>query len=97
MIRSLTARRPIVLGKPSASSFQIALAQMGVPRSAATRVAVIGDDPALEMSMARTCGAIALGMSTGLMQPGKVHEIPVKHRPDHVFNDLVSLSNILGR
>lgn len=97
MIRSLTARQPLVLGKPSASSFHIALAQMGLPRSAAARVVILGDDPALEMRMARNAGAIALGMATGLMRPDNVHELPEKHRPDHLFDDLVGLADIIRR
>ncbi len=97
MIRSLTSRRPIVLGKPSSSSFHVALAQMGLPRSAAARVVVLGDDPALEMRMARNSGAIALGMATGLMKPETVHSLPAKSRPDHLFVDLESLSKIIGR
>ncbi len=97
MIRSLTGRRPIVLGKPSSSSFHVALALMGLPRSAAARVVVLGDDPALEMRMARNSGAIALGMTTGLMKPETVHTLPAKSRPDHLFDDLGSLSRIIGR
>jgi HAD superfamily hydrolase (TIGR01450 family) len=97
MIRSLTSRRPLVLGKPSSTSFHVALAQMGLPRSAAARVVVLGDDPALEMRMARNSGAIALGMATGLMKPATVQSLPPKDRPDHLFDDLHSLSRIMSR
>ncbi len=97
MIRSLTSRRPTVLGKPSSSAFHVALAQMGLPRSAAARVVVLGDDPALEMRMARNSGAIALGMATGLMKHENVHMLQPKNRPDHLFEDLGSLSTIFGR
>ncbi len=97
MIRSLTSRRPIVLGKPSSASFHVALAHMGLPRSAAARVVVVGDDPALEMRMARNCGAIAAGMATGLMKPETVHTLPAHSRPDHLFVDLRSLSELIGR
>jgi HAD superfamily hydrolase (TIGR01450 family) len=97
MIRSLTARRPIVLGKPSSSSFYVALAMMGLPRSAAAHVVVLGDDPALEMRMAHNAGAIALGMTTGIMKPETIHTLPAKSRPDHLFDDLGSLSKIIGR
>jgi 4-nitrophenyl phosphatase len=95
MIRSLTARRALVLGKPSATSFHVALAQMGLSRSAAANVAVLGDDAALEMRMARNTGAIALGMSTGLMTSDSIQALPATHRPDCIFNDLSSLSRIL--
>jgi hypothetical protein len=36
-------------------------------------------------------------MATGLMRRDNVHELPVKHRPDHLFDDLGSLANILRR
>lgn len=97
MIRSLTSRRPRVLGKPSSASFDVALAQMGLPRSAAASVVVLGDDPALEMRMARNCGAVALGLGTGLMQQDTVHTLHPKDRPDHLFDDLPSLVRIIGR
>jgi HAD superfamily hydrolase (TIGR01450 family) len=95
MIRSLTSRRPSVLGKPSASSFHVALKQMGLPRSAAARVVVLGDDPALEMRMAHNAGAIALGMATGLMQHDTVHGLPPRNRPEHLFEDLKSLARVI--
>lgn len=97
MIRALTSRRPMVLGKPSSSAFHVALAQMGLPRSAAARVVVLGDDPALEMRMARNAGAIAAGMATGLMKPETLHTLEPKNRPDHLFDDLESLSRIIAR
>jgi ribonucleotide monophosphatase NagD (HAD superfamily) len=97
MIRSLTSRRPMVLGKPSSSSFHVALAQMGLPRSAAARVVVLGDDPALEMRMARNSGAIAVGLATGLMKPETLHTLQPKNRPEHLFDDLRSLSRIIAR
>jgi HAD superfamily hydrolase (TIGR01450 family) len=96
MIRSLTSRRPLVLGKPSSTSFHVALAQMGLPRSAAPRVVVLGDDPALEMRMARNSGAMAVGVATGLMKAATVQTLPAKDRPDHLFDDLLSLSRIMG-
>jgi NagD protein len=97
MIRSLTSKRPRVLGKPSSSAFHVALAHMGLPRSAAASVAVLGDDPALEMRMAHDCGAIALGMATGLMKADTVHTLQPKQRPHHLFDDLGSLAAIIGR
>jgi ribonucleotide monophosphatase NagD (HAD superfamily) len=39
---------------------------MGLPRSAAKHMVVVGDDPALEMRMANA-GALSVGMATGIM------------------------------
>jgi 4-nitrophenyl phosphatase len=96
MIRSLTSRRALVLGKPSATSFHMAISQMGVARTDAARVVVLGDDPALEVRMARNAGAIALGMTTGLMNAANVSLLPSRDRPDFLFNGLSALSRIIG-
>ena len=97
MIRSLTSKRPRVLGKPSSSACHVALAQMGLPRSGATDVVVLGDDPALEMRMAHDCGAIALGVATGIMKAGSAHALPANQRPHHLFDDLAGLAGIIAR
>ena len=96
MIRSLTSTRPRVLGKPSSSAFHVALAQMGLPRSAAADVVVLGDDPALEMRMAHDCGAIALSVATGIMKAGSAHTLPANQRPHHLFDDLADLAGIIA-
>ncbi len=56
VIRALTGKRPKVLGKPSRDGFFAALAGMGLARSAAPDIVVVGDDPALEMRMANQVG-----------------------------------------
>lgn len=66
MIRSLTKKQAVVLGKPSAKAFHVAVADMGLPRSAASDIVVVGDDPALEMRMANATGAIGIGVASGL-------------------------------
>lgn len=96
MIRSLTSRRALVLGKPSSAAFHVALTQMGLPRSAAGRVVVLGDDPALEIRMARNTGAVALGMTTGIMRADTVRSLAGKYRPDFLFDDLASLFRIMS-
>ncbi|HWU02486.1 MAG TPA: HAD hydrolase-like protein, partial [Novosphingobium sp.] len=88
MISALTGKQAKVLGKPSRVAFDAALAAMELPRSAAGQVVVVGDDPALEMAMARGCGAIGVGMTTGLMRADTVGGLPEGQQPDAVIDAL---------
>lgn len=63
MVTSVTGRRATVLGKPSVEGVKIACARMGLRTS---EIAVVGDDPELEISMARRAGAMAIGVLTGV-------------------------------
>jgi 4-nitrophenyl phosphatase len=95
MIRSLTGRRAVVLGKPAATAFHLAVASMGLPRSAASEVVVLGDDPALEMRMAHSAGALSVGMTTGMLNRNAVHGLPIRQRPDLLLDDLSALMRIV--
>jgi len=61
MIASVTGKRATVLGKPAVQGLRIACARMGLR---AADVAVVGDDPTLEVAMARRGGARAVGVLT---------------------------------
>lgn len=94
MITAMTGARHKVLGKPSRIAFDAALASMNLPRSAASDVVVLGDDPELEMAMANRAGALAIGMTTGLMKRGATFH--AKTRPDHLLDDLSGLTAMLN-
>lgn len=96
MIASLTGKRARVLGKPSRVALDVAMGAMGLPRSAAAQMVVVGDDPALEMAMARKAGAIGIGMTTGLMQPGTVHTLPPGQQPHAVIDRLSAITEALS-
>ena len=91
MIRSLTGKQALVLGKPSVKAFHVALKAMGLPRTAAAEVVVVGDDPALEMRMARGAGAMAIGMTTGLMKRDKVAALAANQQPHLLMDDFTLL------
>jgi NagD protein len=63
MVTSVTGRRATVLGKPSVEGVKIVCARTGLRTS---EIAVVGDDPELEISMARRAGAMAIGVLTGV-------------------------------
>ena len=67
----------------------MALLAMGLPRKAASQVVVVGDDPALEMRMANSAGAVSLGMATGIMANDAV--LPPRDRPSALLADLSPL------
>jgi len=63
MITSITGKRGRPLGKPSAAAMRSAVAHLGC---AATDAVVVGDDPKLEVAMARRAGALAVGVHSGV-------------------------------
>jgi ribonucleotide monophosphatase NagD (HAD superfamily) len=65
-IRRMTRVPMILTGKPSQHALSYVARKLGVPRTA---VGVIGDDPAVEIMMARRGGAVALAVTTGLLMP----------------------------
>jgi len=81
VIRAWTGKRPKVLGKPSRECFFTALQLMGLPRSAAADVVVVGDDPKLEMRMANAVGAISVGVATGLTGLAEMQALGPAERP----------------
>jgi HAD superfamily hydrolase (TIGR01450 family) len=92
MIRSLTGCRLTVTGKPSRDALRAAAARLGVP---ATSVAVVGDDPLLEVPMARRGKALAIAVDTGLGGPDAFDHLPAGRRP-HLHLHLRGLDELLS-
>lgn len=93
MLTAMTRKRPRILGKPSRAAFDTALKTMGLPRSAARNLVVVGDDPALEMRMANAVGAMSVGLATGIMANDAT--LPEKDRPTVLLRDLEPLLGAL--
>jgi 4-nitrophenyl phosphatase len=85
MIRSVTGKRPIVMGKPSVLGLRIACARMGLKPA---DVAVVGDDPTLEVTMARKGGARAVGVATGIADRAAFEALP-EARAAHIILDSI--------
>ncbi|WJT00570.1 HAD-IIA family hydrolase [Novosphingobium humi] len=96
MITALTGKQARVLGKPSRVALDVAMGAMGLPRGAAAQMVVVGDDPALEMAMARQAGATGIGMTTGLMQPATIHALPPGQQPHAVIRRLDLITRALS-
>jgi 4-nitrophenyl phosphatase len=63
MITGVTGRRAKVLGKPALEALRCASRILGVDTQ---NIAVVGDDPALEVPMAHKGGAMAIAVNTGI-------------------------------
>jgi NagD protein len=68
---------------------------MGLPRMAAPKMVVVGDDPALEMRMAVSAGAYGVGMTTGLMKRNNVRSLAAAEKPHALLESLEGLADKL--
>jgi len=87
-IRALTDKRARILGKPSREAMACALRRMGLPASAGARTVVVGDDPALEMRLAKNAGAMGIAVTTGLHNRTALSLTDKAERPDVVLEGL---------
>jgi 4-nitrophenyl phosphatase len=78
MIGSLTGRRARLVGKPSLDALRTAASRLGVR---VADLAVVGDDPQLEVPMAHRGGALAVAVSSGLADAGSFDHLPPDRRP----------------
>lgn len=92
-ITNITGKRATVLGKPAIEALRCACKRLG---AAPADVVVVGDDPALEVFMARRGGALGVAVRTGVWGQGEVAQLPAQHRPDLTVQDVAELSKLLG-
>jgi 4-nitrophenyl phosphatase len=92
MIRSLTGCRVRVVGKPSLDALRGAADRLGVP---AARLAVVGDDPELEVPMAHRGRALAIAVGTGLGVAGAYDGVPASRRPHLQVRGVYELLTLL--
>jgi 4-nitrophenyl phosphatase len=87
-IRRMTKVPMLLMGKPSAHAMRFVARQLGIR---VREVGVVGDDPAVEIIMARRGGATAFGVTTGIMKQEDWDRQTGKRRPHYVLNDLRDL------
>ncbi|MGH3192214.1 MAG: HAD-IIA family hydrolase [Streptosporangiaceae bacterium] len=78
MIRSLTGCGPRIVGKPSLDALRAAAERLG---ARASQLAVVGDDPELEVPMAHRGRALAIAVGTGLGGADSYDGLPASRRP----------------
>ena len=77
-ITNITGKRATVLGKPAAEALRFACRHLATDPA---HLVVVGDDPALEVFMARRGGALGIAVRTGTWGQGSVTQLPAQHRP----------------
>ena len=92
MLQGITGCRATVLGKPSIETLRTAGRFLGVDPAS---LAVVGDDPVLEIAMAHRGGALAVGVTTGLAKEGDFAALPSAKRPHLVLENVGGLLEIL--
>ena len=84
-IRRLTRAPVIVTGKPSLHALRFVAKRLGVP---VRNVGVVGDDPIVEIIMARRGGATAFGVTTGVTTAEGWRSQPARRQPHRVLASL---------
>ena len=78
MLRSLTGCRVRLVGKPSLDALRSAAGRLGLRPA---ELAVVGDDPELEVPMAHRGRALAIAVTSGLGTAGAYDHLPPARRP----------------
>jgi len=92
MVRGVTGKRARLVGKPSRAALHAAAERLRVPASA---IAVVGDDLALEIAMARSGGAAAVAVKTGLADEAAIGRLPESAAPHLVLQSVQDLLPLL--
>ncbi len=87
-LHNATGQRAQVFGKPEVAGLTMAAALMNLDPA---DIAVIGDDPHLEIAMARRGGALAIGVTTGVADSAAFTAADADLRAHHILPDLTQL------
>ena len=87
-IKRVTRAPSIITGKPSQHALRFVAKRLGLPASA---VGVVGDDPNVEIIMARKGGATAFGVTTGVMTAEDWERQSGARRPHRVLTRIKDL------
>jgi HAD superfamily hydrolase (TIGR01450 family) len=87
-IHRVTGVEPHVTGKPSQLAMDFVAAKLGLP---ASEIAVIGDDPKVEIEMAVAGGAIGVGVTSGTTSREQWAGQGPERRPDLVIESVGEL------
>ena len=87
-IRRVTRATMILTGKPSLNALRFVARRLGLRRNT---IGIVGDDPAVEIIMARRGGARPFAVTTGVMAREEWERQTGLRRPDHVLRRLSDL------
>jgi 4-nitrophenyl phosphatase len=92
-VRRITCAPMILTGKPSLHALRLVAKRLAIPM---TKVGVVGDDPVVEMIMARRGGAVGFGVSTGISRAPDWAKQRAGRRPHRVLRSLSELLAVPG-
>ena len=92
-VRRITCAPMILTGKPSLHALRLVAKRLAIPM---TKVGVVGDDPLVEMIMARRGGAVGFGVSTGISKAPDWAKQRAGRRPHRVLRSLSELLAVPG-
>ncbi len=92
-VRRITRAPMTLTGKPSLHALRFAAKKIGISVS---KVGVVGDDPLVEMIMARRGGAVGFGVTTGMSKADDWAKQPAGKKPHRVLRSLGELLAVPG-
>jgi NagD protein len=92
VVRDITRARVTVVGKPALQALQTSARRLGV---APAEMAVVGDDPGLEVPMAHRGRALAVAVQTGIGDADAFRDVPEHRRPHLDLADVGTLARLL--
>ncbi|MGK5171195.1 HAD-IIA family hydrolase [Geodermatophilus sp. CPCC 205761] len=93
VVRDITRTRVTVVGKPSLQALKAAARHLDVP---APELAVVGDDPELEVPMAHKGGSLAVAVHTGIGHAQSFTDLSEDVRPHLDLPDVGVLAGLLS-
>jgi 4-nitrophenyl phosphatase len=87
-VRRMTKAPAVITGKPSQYALSYIARSLGVRKS---EVGVVGDDPLVEMIMARRGGATGIGVCTGTTNRAQWAKQPISRKPHRIIENVGEL------
>ncbi|MES2260612.1 MAG: HAD family hydrolase [Pseudomonadota bacterium] len=94
MVKDVTGCKVNVVGKPSLDALRGAARRLGVKPA---QMAVVGDDPVLEVPMARRGGAFAVAVNSGLGSPDAYLHLAENRQPHVLLEGVDALLELCKR
>jgi 4-nitrophenyl phosphatase len=92
-VRKITCAPMTLTGKPSLHALKLVAKKLGIPMR---RVGVVGDDPLVEMIMARRGKAPGFGVTTGISTEQDWAAQPRGRRPHRIVRELPEILRLVG-
>jgi 4-nitrophenyl phosphatase len=91
-VRKITRAPMILTGKPSLHALKLVAKKLGIPMR---KVGVVGDDPVVEMIMARRGKAVGFGVTTGFTTAEDWAAQPQARRPHRIVRNIGEILRLM--